>query len=81
MKPLIRTVLKSFSVELPIYAALVTIYFFLVLHFLGNWLFQLFRTERKLYAIVAVTLIVVQGYVLEILTRALLGLIKGKKEK
>ena len=81
MKPLIKTVLKSFSAELPVYAALVTIYFFLVLHFLGDWLFQLFNSERKLYAIVAVVLIIGQGYVLEILTRVLLGFIRGKKEK
>ncbi len=74
-------VLRAFSLELPLYAVLMAIYVLLVLHFLGGWLFQLFRNERKLYAVVALVLIVGQGFVLEILSRALLGLIKGKSEK
>jgi hypothetical protein len=81
MKQTIKNVFKSFSIELPVYAVLVTIYFLLVLHFLGSWLAQLFRDERTLYAIVALVLILGQGYVLELVTRALLGFIKGKKKK
>jgi hypothetical protein len=57
------------------------VYVVFVLHFLGGWLFRLFRSERPLYAVVSLVLIVGQGFVLEILARALLGLIKGKKEK
>jgi hypothetical protein len=81
MKPNIKNVLKAFSIELPLYAALVVAYGFFVLHFLGNWLFQLFLTERKLYAGVALGLIICQGFILEIFARALLGLVKGKREK
>jgi hypothetical protein len=66
---------------LPLYAILMVAYVLFVLHFLGNWLFHLFQTERTLYAIVALALIIGQGYILEILARALLGLITGKREK
>jgi hypothetical protein len=81
MKPSLKNVFKTFSIELPVYAVLVVGYYFLVLHFLGGWLLQLFRDERTLYAVVALVLIIGQGYVLEILTRALVGLIRGKREK
>ena len=81
MRENIKKVFKAFSIELPIYAVLVAAYAFIVLRFLGNWLFQLFTSERRVYAIVALALIIGQGFVLEIASRALLGLIKGKKEK
>jgi hypothetical protein len=81
MKQNIKEVFKAFSMELPLYAVLVAAYGFLVLHFLGGWLFQLFSTERKLYAVTALGLIVGQGIGLEILARALLGLVKWKREK
>jgi len=81
MNQKLANVLRAFSIELPLYAVLMATYVLLVLHFLGGWLFQLFRGERKIYAIAALALIVCQGFVLEILSRALLGLIKGKSEK
>jgi hypothetical protein len=62
-------------------AVLMVAYVFFVLHYLGHWLFQLFVSERKLYAVVALALIIGQGCFLEILARTLLGLIKGKREK
>jgi hypothetical protein len=81
MKKEIKSMFKSFSIELAVYAVLVVGYFFLVLHFLGGWLYHLFREDRKTYAAMALLLIIGQGIVLEILTRALLGLIRGKREK
>jgi hypothetical protein len=81
MKKEIKSMFKSFSIELVVYAVLVVGYFFLVLHFLGAWLYHLFREDRKTYAAMALLLIIGQGIVLEILTRALLGLIRGKREK
>ncbi len=81
MKKEIKNMFKSFSIELVVYGALVVVYFFLVLHFLGDWLYHLFREERKTYAAMALILIIGQGIVLEILTRALLGFIRGKREK
>jgi hypothetical protein len=78
MKKELKSVFKSFSIELPVYAVLVIAYFFLVLHFLGGWLYDLFRQERRTYAIISLLLIVGQGIVLEILTRALLGLVRRR---
>ena len=63
----------SFLFELGLYAALVTGYFFLVLHFLGGALRSLFETNKTTYAIVALALIIGQGVLLEVLSTALLG--------
>jgi hypothetical protein len=80
-KPRLIDVFKAFSLELPVYAVLVVAYVCLVLHFLGGWLHELFTKERTYYAVVSVVLIVGQGFMLEILARGLLGLVKGKREK
>ena len=63
----------SFLLELVVYAVLVTGYFFLVLHFLGGALRNLFETNKTTYAIVALALIIGQGVLLEVLSTALLG--------
>jgi hypothetical protein len=81
MRPSIKSVLKAFSIELPLYTALMLGYGFLVLHFLGKWLAYLFHQERKTYAGVALLLIIGQGFVLEICGRALLVFVTGKREK
>ena len=75
MKPEIKEFLKNSSIELLVYSALVLGYFFLVLHFLGDWLHRLFVSNRQLYAAVALGLILGQGIVLELLTTALLRLV------
>lgn len=72
----LKSSLKSFVVELAVYAVLVVAYFFLILNFLGDWLHQLYAEDRKTYAAVALVLIIVQGVVLEVLTRVLLNVIK-----
>jgi hypothetical protein len=74
-----RELLEHFTVELPVYAGLVVAYFFLVLHFLGDWLYELFKENRKLYALAALALIIGQGVVLEFLTSALLQLIRTRR--
>jgi hypothetical protein len=81
MKLSLKETLRAFSIEIPFYAVLVTAYVFFALHFLGNWLFQLFTQNRHLYAAVALILIIAQGYLLELLSRALLGIITRKREK
>lgn len=74
-------VLKAFLIELVLYAALVTIYFFAVLHFLGDFLLRLYQEEPHIYAFTALLLIIGQGFVLEILTRGLLRMVrKGEKK-
>ncbi|EEF62020.1 hypothetical protein [Pedosphaera parvula] len=79
MKRELKTVLKSFCIELALYSVLVVGYFFLVLHLLGNWLFHLYENERKLYAVLCLVLIIGQGMVLEFLTRTLLRFIKFER--
>jgi hypothetical protein len=80
MKKETSETLKAFSIELAIYSVLVVGYFFLVLHFLGEWLPPLFERHKYAYAIVAVLLILVQAVVLEIVTSFLLRLLRGRSE-
>ena len=75
----VKTV-RAFAIELVIYAFLVTAYFFLVLHFLGQWLYQLEIHHRYLYAGLAILLIVGQAVLLESLTTFLIRLIRGRSE-
>ena len=71
--------LKSFVMELGVYAVFVFAYFFLVLHFLGGWLKHVFDQNKTTYAFVALGLIIVQGVGLEILTTALLRVIRSRE--
>lgn len=81
MKSETKTFLKFFLIEVAIYSAVVVAYYFLVLDFLGDWLSMLFHQERRVYAAVALGLIVGQGLVLEVLTRAMLGFLKQRNGK
>lgn len=71
---------RSFLVELGVYGALVVGYFFLVLHFLAGWVEGIFHENTRLYAVVALALMIGQGIVLEMLTSALLKLIRARTE-
>lgn len=70
--------LRAFAAELAIYAVLVTGYFFLVLHLLGDWLFRLETQHRVLYALVAILLIAGQAIVLDAVTTVLFRLVRGR---
>jgi hypothetical protein len=70
--------LRAFAIELAIYAVLVTAYFFLVLHLLGNWLYRLEMQHRILYAVVAILLIAGQAIVLDALTTLLFRLLRRR---
>jgi hypothetical protein len=72
--------LRAFAIELAIYALLVVAYFFLVLHLLGDWLYQLESQRRYIYAGVAILLIIGQAVVLESVTTFLIRLIRGRSE-
>ena len=67
-------------IELVVYAVLVTGYFFLVLHFLSGWLQDLHLHHLKVYALVAIVLIVGQAVLLESVTTWLFRLIRGRSE-
>jgi len=80
MKPEFEKPLKAHFVELVVYAGLVAVYYFAVLHFLGGWLEQLFVSHRDWYAGVALALIIGQGLVLDKITRVLLRWIQPRVE-
>ncbi len=73
--------LKAFLIELALYAVLVVAYFFLVLHFLGEWLYQLQSHHRYTYAGVAILLIIGQAVVLENVTTLLLRMLRGGRSE
>jgi len=70
--------LRAFAMELAIYAVLVTAYFFLVLHLLGEWLYHLETQHRYLYAVVALLLIAGQAVALDAVTTLLFRLLRGR---
>ena len=72
---------RAMLIELPIYALLVVGYFFLVRHFLADWLGHLHGTQTTIYAIVAILLIVGQAVVLEYVTTLLLRLFRGGRSE
>ena len=78
-KETVKTV-RAFAIELVIYAVLVIVYFFLVLHLLGHWLYHLEVHHRYLYAGLALLLIVGQAVLLEGLTTFLIRLLRGRSE-
>ena len=71
-----KSALKTFLIELLVYAALVFFYVLLVIRLLGNWLYGLFEHTKIHYAIAALLLIVGQGIALEMLTTLLLKLVR-----
>jgi len=62
--------------EVAVYACFVSVYFLLVLHFMGDWIKRIYDTNKPLYAFLAVVLISVQGVALERLTTGLLWVIE-----
>ncbi len=70
--------LRAFAVELAIYSVFVTVYFFLVLHLLGEWLYHLEAQRRYLYAVVALLLIAGQAVALDAVTTVLFRLLRGR---
>ena len=78
MKQTAAKSLQVFAAELAIYAVLVTGYFFLVLHVLGNWLYQLETQHRVVYAIVSILLIAGQAVALDAVTTGLFRLLRRR---
>ncbi|HJX81017.1 MAG TPA: hypothetical protein VJ248_03200 [Candidatus Udaeobacter sp.] len=70
--------LRAFGIELVVYSVLVTVYFFLVLHLLGDWLYHLEAHHRYIYAGVAILLIVGQAVVLDTVTNLLFRFLRGR---
>ena len=72
--------LRAFLVELAIYIVFVTVYFFLVLHFLADWLQDLHLHHVKLYAFIAIVLIIGQAVLLETVTTWLLRFLRRRTQ-
>lgn len=72
MQPDTRTLLRNFAIELLVYGIMVVAYFFLVLRTIGPWLTDLYYSNLRVYAIVALVLIVVQAVFLEWITSFLI---------
>jgi predicted PurR-regulated permease PerM len=67
-------------IEVLIYAALVAVYLALVLHFLMNWLQELFTKQPVAYAFVAILLMIVQSVGLERLVSTLVHVTRLRRE-
>ena len=67
-----KSLVRNFILEMIVYGALVVIYFLVVLRVLGQPLTELYDSNLRYYAIVALLLIVAQGVVLEWVTSFLL---------
>lgn len=72
---------RALLIELPIYAVLVVGYFFLVLHFLSEWLGHLHANHTVLYALVSIGLIIGQAVLLESVTTILLRLFRSGRSE
>lgn len=71
---------RSFLIELLVYAALVAGYVLFVIGLLNTWLHGIYEHNRTLYAFVALFLIIAQGVVLEMVTSFLLKLIRLRSD-
>lgn len=71
---------RLFFIELMLYSGLVLVYVFLVIGLLSYWLKGLYDNNKASYAIAALALIIGQGVLLEIVTSALLRLVKSTNE-
>lgn len=70
---------STFWLELVVYAGLIVGYLLLVLKTLDRPLARMFVQHRFGYALVALALILLQGAVLEILTKVLVGLFSKRR--
>jgi hypothetical protein len=73
-----RTVIHLLT-EVLIYAALVSVYLALVLHFLVGWLKELSTKEPAVYAVVAILLMIAQAVGLERVASTLVHVTRQRK--
>jgi hypothetical protein len=72
--------LRAFAIELLLYGILVTAYFFLILHYLSDWLQDLHLHHVTAYATAAIVIIIGQAVLLESITTWLLRILRGRSE-
>lgn len=78
MKSKLSLAVRSFLIELLVYAVLVGVYVVFVIGLLNAWLHGLYDHNKTLYAFIALLLIIGQGVVLEMVTTLLLKLIGSR---
>jgi hypothetical protein len=81
MKASAARTLRAFLIELLVYSVLVVVYFFLVLHFLADWVNELEPRHIKIYALVSIGLIIGQAILLEIVTTWLMRRLQGGRSE
>ena len=79
MKSVKKSTVFRLLIELTTYAVLVSAYLALVLHFLVDWLKELFTKQPEVYAYVAILLMIAQAVGLERLTASLVYLTRRRK--
>ena len=70
---------KTFLFELFLYALLLVVYFAFVLHYLGGWFKDLFDHDRRLFAVMALVVMIGQTVCLEIVSSFLIWLLLRRK--
>lgn len=71
---------KAFSLELFLYSILLVAYFALVLHYLGGWFKDLYDHDRRLFAVMALVVMIGQTVLLEFVSGFLVWFVRRKKE-
>jgi hypothetical protein len=71
---------KTFFLELLLYALLLVAYFAFVLHYLGGWFKDLFDHDRRLFAVMALTVMIGQTLVLEAISSFIIWLLRRKRK-
>jgi F0F1-type ATP synthase membrane subunit a len=71
---------KTFFFELALYAILLVAYFAFVLHYLGGWFKELYDHDRRLFAVMALVVMIGQTVLLEIVSGSLIWLLRKKKK-
>jgi hypothetical protein len=71
---------KSFAIELALYAVLTVAYFFFVLHNLNGWFKELFDHDRRLFAVMALVVMLGQTVGLQIVCDSLVWLVRKRKK-
>jgi hypothetical protein len=80
LTPQQKSELRWFLPETLIYAGLVTVYCVAVFHFFGPVLRKMSQEHRGEYAVLALALMVVQGFVLERITHAVVAIFHPDKK-
>ena len=71
---------RAFAFELSLYSVLIVAYFFCALHYLGGWFKELFDHDRRLFAVMALVVMITQTLGLEAVSSSLIWLLRKKRK-